>query len=88
MLGLRKKRRAYYLCKKRQMTQEAYRDLIRSCREEMRKAKAQLELRVATVEGATKNVFTNTLTTKRGPERLFIPYWMWGEYCKQKRGKG
>jgi len=69
------------------MTQEAYRDLIRSCREEMRKAKAQLELRVATVEGATKNVFTNTLTTKRGPRSVSIHYWMRGAILPLKMRK-
>ena len=52
---------------------DEYRGLIRSCREEIRKAKAQLELRLPTVVGTTKNVFTSTLTTKRGPRRIYIP---------------
>jgi len=43
LLGLRKKRRVYHLRNKGQMTQEEYRDLIRSCREETGKAKAQPE---------------------------------------------
>jgi len=49
LLGLRKRRRVYQLWKKGQATQEVYRALVRSCREEIRKAKAQLELRLATV---------------------------------------
>jgi len=36
---------------------EEYRGLIRSCREEIRKAKAQLELRLATVVRDNKNIF-------------------------------
>jgi len=76
LLGLRKKKRVYHLRKKGQATQEEYGGLVRSCREEIRKAKAQLELRLATVLRDNKNVFTNTSTTKRGPRRLFIPYWM------------
>ena len=46
LLGLRKKRRVYHLWKKGQVK---YRELVRSCREEIRNAKAQLELRLATV---------------------------------------
>jgi len=42
------------------------------CREEIRKAKAQLELRLTTIVRDKKNVFTNTLTTKRGPRRVSI----------------
>ncbi|KAF1517439.1 hypothetical protein FQV19_0016785, partial [Eudyptula minor] len=48
--GLRKKRRVYRLWKKGQATQGEYRDLVRSCREEMRKAKAQLERNLAALE--------------------------------------
>jgi len=35
LLGLRKKRRVYHLWKKGQVTQEEYRGLVRSCREEI-----------------------------------------------------
>jgi len=48
LLGLRKKRRVYHLWKQGQETLE-YRGLVRSCREEIRKAEAQLELRLATL---------------------------------------
>jgi len=40
LLRLGKKRRVYHLRKKGQATQEEYRDLVRSYREEIRKAKA------------------------------------------------
>ena len=40
LVGLRTKRRVYHLWKKGQVTQEEYRDLVRLCREELRKAKA------------------------------------------------
>ncbi|KAK4810717.1 hypothetical protein QYF61_007691 [Mycteria americana] len=49
LLGLRKKRGVYHFWKKGQATQEEYRDLVKSCRERIRKAKAQLELKLATV---------------------------------------
>jgi len=78
LLGLRKKKKVYHLWKKGQATQEEYRGLIRSYREEIRKAKAQLELRLATVVRDNKNIFTNASTTKRGPRRISIPYWMCG----------
>jgi len=57
LLGLRKKRRVYHLWKKGQVTQEEYRGLIRPCREEIRNAKAQLELRLATVVRNNKICF-------------------------------
>jgi len=42
LLGLRKKTRVYHYWKQGQVTQEEYRGLVRSCRQEIRKAKAQL----------------------------------------------
>jgi len=57
LLGLRKKRRVYHLWKKGQVTEEESRGLVKSCREEIRKAKAQLELRLATVVRKNKKCF-------------------------------
>jgi len=54
---LRKKKRVYHLWKKGQVTQEEYKGLVRSCREEIRKAKAQLELRLTTVVRDNKKCF-------------------------------
>jgi len=54
---------------------------------EIRKAKAQLELRLATVLWDNKNVFTNTSTTKRRPRRVSIPYWMQGQILPPRMRK-
>jgi len=78
LLELRRKRRVYQFRKKGQVTQEGYRDLVRSCREKIRKAKAQLELNLATVVRDNKKCFTTTLTTKREPRRISTPYWIRG----------
>jgi len=66
LAGTQKTRRVYHVWKKGQATQEEYRRLVRSRREEIRKAKVQLELRLATVVRDNKNFITNTSTTKRG----------------------
>jgi len=58
------------------VTQAEYRGLVRSYTEQIRKAKAQLELRLATVVRDKKNVFTNTSTIKRGPRRVCVHYVM------------
>ena len=87
LLGLRKKGRVYHLWKKGQVTQEEYRRLIGSCREEIRKAKAQLELRLATVIRDIEKSFTNTSTTKRGPRRFSITYWMRGQILPPRMRK-
>ncbi|KAK4806969.1 hypothetical protein QYF61_027336 [Mycteria americana] len=47
-LELRKKRRVYNLWKKGQATQEDYKGVARMCREKIRRAKAELELNLAT----------------------------------------
>ena len=75
LLERRKKIRVYCFWKKGKADQEEYRGLVRSCREEIRKAKAQLEFSLATVL-REKKFFTNTLTTKREPRRISILYWM------------
>ena len=43
-----KKRRVYVLWKKGQATRGCYKEVANVCREEVRKAKAQLELRLST----------------------------------------
>jgi len=77
-LRFRKKRRVYHLWKNGQMTEEEYRGLVRSCRDEIRKVEAQLELRLANVVRDNKKVFTTMSITKRDPRRVSIYYWMWG----------
>jgi len=47
------------------VTQEEYRRFTRSCREEIRKAKAQLELRLATVLRDNKKYFCKYINNKK-----------------------
>jgi len=65
LLGIRKKRRVYRLWKKGQVTQEESRGLVRSCREEIRKAKAHLELRLANVVKDNKKCFSKYINNKK-----------------------
>ncbi|KAF1468861.1 hypothetical protein FQV17_0013719, partial [Megadyptes antipodes antipodes] len=73
LLGLRKKRRVYHLWKKGQATQEEYRDLVRSCREEMRKAKAQLERNLAAVVKDNKKSFYTYIDDKKRAKETLHP---------------
>jgi len=71
LLGLGKKTRVYHLWKKGQATEEEYRGLIRACRGEIRKAKAQLQPRLATVARDNKKCFYKYMhNKKRGKESL------------------
>jgi len=66
-----------------QATEEEYRGLIRSCREEIRKAKAQLELRLATVVGE-KKCFCKYINNKMRANKSLHPLLdVRGEYCQQ-----
>ncbi|KAF1449307.1 hypothetical protein FQV21_0007288, partial [Spheniscus demersus] len=71
--GLRKKGRVYRLWKKGQATQGEYRDLVRSCREEMRKAKAQLELNLAAVVKDNKKSFYKYINDKKRAKETLHP---------------
>jgi len=73
LLGLRKKRRVCHLWKKVQVTQEEYRSLIRSCREEIRKAKVQLEFRLATVVRDNKKCFYKCINNKKRAKENLHP---------------
>ncbi|KAF1595969.1 UNVERIFIED_CONTAM: hypothetical protein FQV16_0016447, partial [Eudyptes robustus] len=73
LLGLRKKRRVYHLWKKGQETQGEYRDLVRSCREEMRKAKAQLECNLAAVVRDNKKCFYKYINDKKRAKENLHP---------------
>jgi len=71
LLGLRKKRRIYHLWKKGQATQEEYRVLVRTCREEIRKAKTQLELNLTNVVRDNNKCFCQYINNKmRAEENL------------------
>ncbi|KAF1484195.1 hypothetical protein FQV17_0002995, partial [Megadyptes antipodes antipodes] len=71
--GLRKKRRVYHLWKKGKATQGEYRDLVRSCREEMRKAKAQLEHNLAAVVKDNKKSFYKYISDKKRAKENLHP---------------
>ncbi|KAK4815416.1 hypothetical protein QYF61_001404 [Mycteria americana] len=70
LLGLREKRRVYHFWKKGQALPEEYRDLVKSYREKIRKAKAQLELNLATVVRDNKKCFYKYNNNKRAKENL------------------
>jgi len=73
LLGLRKKRRVYHPWKKGQATQEEYTGLIRSYREKIRKAKAQLELRLATPVTDNKICFYKYINNKKRAKESLHP---------------
>jgi len=65
------KRIIYHLWKQGLATQQEYRSLVKLCRGEIRKAKAQLELRLATVVRDNEMCFCKYINNKmRAKERL------------------
>ena len=72
-LELRKKRRVYDLWKKGQATQEDYKDVVRLCREKIRRAKAQLELNLATAVKDNKKCFYKYISNKRRAKENLHP---------------
>ncbi|KAF1431540.1 hypothetical protein FQV24_0014484, partial [Spheniscus mendiculus] len=73
LLGLRKKRRVYHLWKKGQATQEGYRDLVRSCREDIRKAKAQIQCNLTAVVKDNKKSFYKYINDKKRAKENLHP---------------
>ena len=63
--------------------QEEYSGLIRSCREEIRKAKAQLELRLATVVRDNKKCSYKYINNKKGQRASPSLIGCEGDYCHQ-----
>lgn len=53
-------------------------------REKIRKTEAHLELNITTTVEDKKNVFINTLITKREPRSIYVHYWIWGEHHHQE----
>ncbi|KAK4831147.1 hypothetical protein QYF61_015450 [Mycteria americana] len=74
-LELRKKRRVYNLWKKGQASQEDYKGVARLGREKIRRAKAELELNLATAVKDNKKHFFKYISSKRRvrPIVLWIP---------------
>ncbi|KAK4824953.1 hypothetical protein QYF61_021641 [Mycteria americana] len=72
-LELREKRRIYDLWKKGQATQELYKDVMRFCREKIRRAKAQLELNLATAVKDNKKCFYKYISNERRAKENLQP---------------
>ncbi|KAK4816845.1 hypothetical protein QYF61_023967 [Mycteria americana] len=72
-LELRKKSRVYDLWKKGQATQEDYKGVVRLCREKTRKAKAELELNLATAIKDNKKHFFKYISSKRRAKENLQP---------------
>ena len=70
-MRLQKKKRVCVLWKKGQATWEDYKEVAKVCREEVRKEKAQLELRLATaVKEKKKSFYKYTSGKRRSKENL------------------
>ena len=67
------KKRVCVLWKKRQATWGNYKEVAEICREEVRKAKAQLELRLATAVKENKQSFYRYINVKRRTKEDFHP---------------
>ncbi|KAK4830258.1 hypothetical protein QYF61_009351 [Mycteria americana] len=65
LAGTQGKKRVYDLWKKGQATQEDYKDVVRLCREKIRRAKAQLEINLATAIKTNRKCFYKYINNKR-----------------------
>ncbi|KAK4826013.1 hypothetical protein QYF61_003786 [Mycteria americana] len=72
-LELRKKRIVYDLWKKGQASQEDYKGVARLCREKIRRAKAELELNLATAIRDNKKHFFKYISSKRRAKENLQP---------------
>ena len=64
-LRLQEKKRIYLLWKKRRTTQKEYKEVVKMCREKIRKAKARLELNLAAGVRRNKKIFYKYINSKR-----------------------
>jgi len=78
----------YHLWKKRQVPQEEYRGLVRSCRDKSRKEKAHLELGLATITRDNKKYFYKYMNNnKRAKESLHPLLDVRGNIAKKDKEK-
>jgi len=68
-----KNRRFYDHWKKGQATQEHYKEVMRLCREKIRRAKAQLELNLTTAVKDSKKCFYKYIKNRRMVKENFHP---------------
>ena len=62
-----------------QAIQEDYKDVMSLRGEKIRRAKAQLELNLATAVKDNKKCFYKCINEKRAIRNISILYWLWGE---------
>ncbi|KAK4827767.1 hypothetical protein QYF61_021512 [Mycteria americana] len=72
-LELRKKRRVCDLWKKEQATEEDYKDVMRLCRDKIRRAKAQLEFNMLTAIKDNKKCFCKYISNKKRAKENLHP---------------
>uniref|UniRef100_A0A8B9ZP11 Reverse transcriptase domain-containing protein n=1 Tax=Anas zonorhyncha TaxID=75864 RepID=A0A8B9ZP11_9AVES len=72
-LELGRKKRVYDLWKRGRATQEDYKDVARLCRDKIRKAKAHLELNLATAVKDNRKCFYKYINTKRRTKENLHP---------------
>ncbi|KAK4828638.1 hypothetical protein QYF61_000286 [Mycteria americana] len=70
-IELKKKRRVYNLWKKGQASQEVYKGVARLCREKITRAKAELEINLATAVKDNKKYFKYISSKRRAKENLW-----------------
>ena len=79
-LRLQEEKRTYLLWKKGWATQGEDKEVVKVCREKIRKAKAQLEFNLDIEIKENKKLFYKYILTVRGElRRISILYWMWQE---------
>ncbi|KAK4832384.1 hypothetical protein QYF61_022239 [Mycteria americana] len=78
------KKGVYHFQKKKQETQEEYRDCVKSCREKIRKAKAQLELNLAIAVRDNKKCFYKYINNKKRAKENLPPLLDVGENIATK----
>ena len=64
-MRLQEKKRIYLLWKKGRATQKEYKEVVKMCREKIRKAKAQLKLNLAIGVKENKKLFYKYINSKR-----------------------
>lgn len=66
-------KRVYHLCKKGLLTHEKYKDVVRLCRQKVKKAKAQMELNLPTAIKDNKKFFFKYISNNRRAKENLHP---------------
>lgn len=70
-----KKKRVYLLWKNGHATQKTFKDIVRSCRNKIKKVNARLKLNLATSVTCNKKDFFKCINNKTGPRKTSMLYW-------------